>query len=68
MKIYIKSIEVVTDFGLRTVHLSTPIAVDPTASEMPSVFRSLTDQLWSIVHKFAIEAPEFMKSLSKAEA
>ena len=68
MKIHIKSIEIETDVGRRTVTLTTPIAVDPTASEMPPAFRSLTDLFWNIVRQSALQTPEFMKSMSKAEA
>lgn len=32
MKIHIKFIEIETDVGRRTITLTTPIAVDPTAS------------------------------------
>jgi len=68
MKIHIKSIEIETDVGRRTVALSTPIAIDPTASEMPPVFRSLADLFWNLVRQCALQTPEFMKAMSKAEA
>ena len=68
MKIHIKAVSVETDMGCRTVQLTTPIAIDPTSSEMPPVFGSLADLFWNIVRQCALEAPEFMKSMSKAEA
>ena len=70
MKIHIKSLEVETDYGRRTVQLAVPIAVeiDPASNEMPLVFHSLTNMFWDVVRKIAISAPEFVKAMSKAEA
>ena len=68
MKIHIKAIEIETDMGRRAIQLTTPITVDPTSSEMPPVFGSLADLFWNIVRQCALESPEFMKSMSKAEA
>lgn len=68
MKIHIKAITIETNMGSRSVQLTMPITVDPTSSEMPPVFGSLTDLFWNIVRQCALEAPEFMKSMSKAEA
>ena len=68
MKIHIKSIEIETDVGRRTVTLTNPIAVDPTAPEMPPAFGSLAGLFWNIVRQLALHNPEFVKSMSKAEA
>ena len=68
MKIQIKSLEIETDFGRRTVHLTTPIEVDPTASVMPPAFRSLSEMFWDLVRQIALQTPEFMKAMSKAKA
>ena len=68
MKIHIKSIEIETDVGRRTVTLTNPIAVDPTEAQMPRVFGSLADLFWNIVRQIALHNPEFVKSMSKAEA
>ena len=56
----IKSIEVDTDAGRRTVQLTAPIDVDPTG-EMPPPFRSLTDLLWKVLCEVAAKPPKAPK-------
>jgi len=57
----IKSIEVDTDVGRRTVQLTAPIDVDPTG-EMPPHFRSLTDLLWKVLCEVAANPPKVPKA------
>jgi hypothetical protein len=46
----IMSLEVETDLGRRVVQLSAPLDVEPRG-DMPQLFRSLTEMLWSVVCK-----------------
>lgn len=57
----IKSIEVDTDEGRRTVQLTAPIDVEPFG-EMPPPFRSLTDLLWNVICEVAMNPPPVPKA------
>lgn len=57
----IKSIEVETDVGRRTVQLTAPIDVDP-AGDMPPHFRSLTELLWKVLCEVAANPPPAPKA------
>ncbi len=50
MKIY--SMEVETDLGRRVIQLGAPLDVELQA-EMPPLFRSLTEMLWSVLCQVA---------------
>jgi hypothetical protein len=54
MKIY--SMEVETDLGRRVVQLAAPLEIEPQG-EMPLLFRSLTEMLWSVLREVAAQTP-----------